>query len=170
MQYSKLHDLLQYNTAITLQKKANIMIRDIETTASKVIRVWMNDEIKGRAITCNAWAARAGVSPTTLTRFLNDENSNHVPSSKTLFALCREVGSMPNFAGVTNPPGEDGSEGHKADDAASKQGGSNSVGRDTYQNVSLDSISGLVAIIQHIAKKLEDIDRRLSGEDDSDLK
>ena len=64
------------------------------------IRVWMRQVMSEKGVSCEAWAKSAKVSPTTLTRFLNDPESDHIPSTKTLIKLSEKAGSQPNLLGA----------------------------------------------------------------------
>lgn len=75
-------------------------MNDLQQNPGAVIRVWMKQVIEEQGMSCEAWAREAGVSPTTLTRFLADPNAKHVPSTKSIIKLAKVAGSQPNLLGA----------------------------------------------------------------------
>jgi transcriptional regulator with XRE-family HTH domain len=56
------------------------------------IRRWIRGRCEATGLTPSALARAAGVAHSTLNRFLNDENAEHVPSSRTLEKIARVTG------------------------------------------------------------------------------
>lgn len=58
---------------------------------SNWLRNQLQNVLASNGWSCEQWARRAGVAPTTLTRFIN-EQTTHVPSTSTLLKLERAAG------------------------------------------------------------------------------
>lgn len=63
-------------------------------TDTELIRHWIERLLTDHHVTASAAARRAGVAPTTLTRFLSRQ-VDHVPSSRTLIKLSRAFNAPP---------------------------------------------------------------------------
>lgn len=68
----------------------------MEEIERRTIRVWMRQVMQEHGLSANAWAMKAGTSPTNITRFLNSD-SKFIPSARTLAKLAKVVGSSPQF-------------------------------------------------------------------------
>ncbi len=64
-------------------------------TVKKEDREWLGSSLEQimnqNGWSCESWARRAGISPTTLTRFINKQ-TDHVPSTSTLLKLEQAAG------------------------------------------------------------------------------
>ena len=58
---------------------------------SEWLRSQLQNVLSANGWTCEQWAKRAGIAPTTLTRFINKQTT-HVPSTSTLLKLERAAG------------------------------------------------------------------------------
>lgn len=58
------------------------------------IMYWIRDMMEVHGLNYSQWGRRAGVSPTTISRFMSGK-CPHVPSSRTLAAMAHVVGSQP---------------------------------------------------------------------------
>ncbi len=69
----------------------------------KAIKTWMVNVLQETGMSATEWARKAGVAPTTLTRFLGkrktlaDNDEPFVTSTKSLCKLIAVVGSAPDF-------------------------------------------------------------------------
>lgn len=63
----------------------------------KALYRWMTGVMADRGWTAAAWARRAEVTPTNLTRFLKDPDTASVPSAETIGRLAWAAGSEPRF-------------------------------------------------------------------------
>lgn len=68
----------------------------MEEIERRTIRVWMRQVMQEHGLSANAWAVKAGTSPTNITRFLNSD-SKFIPSARTLAKLAKVVRSSPQF-------------------------------------------------------------------------
>ncbi|SMH44958.1 LexA family transcriptional regulator [Azospirillum agricola] len=68
----------------------------MDETRRAILR-WMTGVMEARTWSAGAWARRAGVTATNLTRFLRDPVLGSVPSADTLARLARVAGSEPRF-------------------------------------------------------------------------
>lgn len=68
----------------------------MEEIERRTIRVWMRQVMQEHGLSANAWAMKAGTSPTNITRFLNSD-SKFIPSARTLAKLAKVVRSSPQF-------------------------------------------------------------------------
>lgn len=72
----------------------------MEEIERRTIRVWMRQVMQEHGLSANAWAMKAGTSPTNITRFLNSD-SKFIPSARTLAKLAKVVRSSPQFLNAT---------------------------------------------------------------------
>lgn len=68
------------------------------------LRQWMRHVMQERSWSMDAWARKAGTTPTNITRFVSG-NYDHLPSLKTILKLASVAGSSPNlFAAPDDHP------------------------------------------------------------------
>lgn len=68
----------------------------MDDTRQALLR-WMAGVMEAHAWSAAAWARRAGVTPTNLTRFLRDPALGSIPSADTIGRLARAAGCEPHF-------------------------------------------------------------------------
>jgi hypothetical protein len=61
-----------------------------------VLRAWIDQVLSSRGWSARQWALAAGISPTTLTRLINNKEAS-LPTSEALARLSRAAGSQPMF-------------------------------------------------------------------------
>lgn len=64
------------------------------------IERWMRHVIETSGLTASAWAEKANVAGTSITRFLSAKGDGFIPSMKTIGRLAAVVGSQPEFIAI----------------------------------------------------------------------
>lgn len=72
----------------------------------RVLYDWMMSVLEEQDWSAAAWARRAEVTPTNLTRFLKDPDTASLPSAETIGRLAWAAGSEPRFLGPVRRTGE----------------------------------------------------------------